>query len=73
MQDLPGCPTKKPCRCKAAARKAMELDDDLAETHLAMGNVYVGQDHDWAAAEKELNLRTDPRFTEWLQRLKLAP
>jgi len=51
----------------------MELDDDLAETHLAMGNVYVGQDHDWAAAEKELNLRTDPRFTEWLQWLKSAP
>jgi serine/threonine-protein kinase len=39
---------------KAAARKARELDDDLAETHLAMGNVSMGQDYDWAAAEKEL-------------------
>jgi serine/threonine-protein kinase len=39
---------------KTAARKALELDDDLAEAHLAMGNVYMGQDYDWPAAEKEL-------------------
>jgi tetratricopeptide (TPR) repeat protein len=38
---------------KAAARKARELGDGLAEVHLAMGNVYMGQDHDWPAAEKE--------------------
>jgi urea transport system substrate-binding protein len=38
---------------KAAAKKALELDDDLAEVHLAMGNVYMGQDYDWLAAEKE--------------------
>jgi urea transport system substrate-binding protein len=36
---------------KAAARKAMELDDELAEAHLAMGSVYMGQDYDWPAAE----------------------
>src|SRR5262249_40686193 len=39
---------------KTAARKALELDDTLAEAHLAMGNVYMGQDYDWPAAEKEL-------------------
>jgi urea transport system substrate-binding protein len=39
---------------KAAARKALDLDDELAEAHLAMGNVYMGQDYDWPAAEKEL-------------------
>jgi TolB-like protein/Flp pilus assembly protein TadD len=38
---------------KTAAHKALELDDDLAETHLAMGNVYMGQDYDWLAAETE--------------------
>jgi urea ABC transporter urea binding protein len=38
---------------KAAARKALELDDDLAEAHLAMGNVFMGQDYDWPAADKE--------------------
>jgi serine/threonine-protein kinase len=39
---------------KAAAAKALKLDDDLGEAHLAMGNVYMGQDYDWPAAEKEL-------------------
>jgi serine/threonine protein kinase/CheY-like chemotaxis protein/tetratricopeptide (TPR) repeat protein len=39
---------------KAAARKALELNDELAEAHLAMGNLYIGQDFDWTAAEKEL-------------------
>jgi urea transport system substrate-binding protein len=38
---------------KTAARKALELNDDLAEAHLAMGNVYMGQDYDWPAADKE--------------------
>jgi TolB-like protein/Tfp pilus assembly protein PilF len=38
---------------KAAARKALELGDDLAEAHLAVGNVLMGQDHDWPAAERE--------------------
>jgi serine/threonine-protein kinase len=39
---------------KAAAVKALELDDDLGEAHLALGNVYMRQDYDWPAAEKEL-------------------
>jgi urea transport system substrate-binding protein len=39
---------------RAAARKALELDDELAEAHLAMGNLYMGQDYDWPAAEKAL-------------------
>jgi urea transport system substrate-binding protein len=39
---------------KVAARKALELDDGLAEAHLAMGNVFMGQDNDWSAAEREL-------------------
>jgi urea transport system substrate-binding protein len=38
----------------AAARKALELDDDLAEAHLAVANVALGQDHDWPVAEKQL-------------------
>jgi serine/threonine protein kinase/CheY-like chemotaxis protein/TolB-like protein/Tfp pilus assembly protein PilF len=39
---------------RVAARKALELDDEIAEAHLAMGNLYMGQDFDWPAAEKEL-------------------
>jgi serine/threonine-protein kinase len=52
---------------KAAARKALELDDDLAEVHLAMGNVYMGQDYDWQAAEKAFK-----RAIELKPRLDLA-
>jgi serine/threonine-protein kinase len=49
---------------KAAARKARELGDNLAETHLALGNVFMGQDHDWAGAEKELRraIELNPRL-----------
>jgi urea transport system substrate-binding protein len=52
---------------KAAAKKALELDDDLAEVHLAMGNVYMGQDYDWPAAEKEFR-----RALELKPKLELA-
>jgi serine/threonine-protein kinase len=52
---------------KEAARKALELDDDLAEAHLAMGNVFMGQDYDWPAAEKEFK-----RAIELKPRLDLA-
>src|SRR5262249_46075274 len=38
---------------KVAARRAIDLDDDLAEAHLAMGNVYMVQDFNWPAAGKE--------------------
>jgi tetratricopeptide (TPR) repeat protein len=35
-----------------AARKALELDPDLAEAHVALAEVYMGQWH-WAEAEAE--------------------
>jgi serine/threonine-protein kinase len=40
---------------KAAAQKALELDDTLAEAHVAMGTVRAWYDWDWAAAEKEFH------------------
>jgi serine/threonine-protein kinase len=39
-------------KANAAARKALELDPNLPETHLAMGNLYHN-DWNWAAAETE--------------------
>jgi adenylate cyclase len=35
----------------AAARKAVELDDSLAETHTSLGTVKVWMDWDWPGAE----------------------
>jgi eukaryotic-like serine/threonine-protein kinase len=38
---------------KAAALKALELDDHLAEAHVALGAVLFWYDYDWPGAEKE--------------------
>ena len=38
---------------KAAAVKANELDPSLSEAHVALGNIRLWLDWDWAAAEKE--------------------
>jgi eukaryotic-like serine/threonine-protein kinase len=41
-------------RAKAAALKALELDDTLAEAHANLGLVRWAYDWDWPAAEKDL-------------------
>ena len=41
-------------KAKAAALKAVELDDSLAEAHAALGFVLFYGDWDWLAAEREL-------------------
>jgi TolB-like protein/DNA-binding winged helix-turn-helix (wHTH) protein len=38
---------------KAAARKALELDDNLASAHYALATAYTWYDWDWTNAEKE--------------------
>lgn len=40
-------------RCKAAAGKALELDDSLAEAHTALAFLKQSADQDWAGAEVE--------------------
>ena len=40
-------------KAKAAATKALELDDSLAEAHTALGWVKWGYDWDWPGAERE--------------------
>ena len=40
-------------KAKAAATRAVELDDLRAETHAAVGSVNFWYDWDWAAAERE--------------------
>jgi eukaryotic-like serine/threonine-protein kinase len=39
---------------KAAALKAIELDDGLADAHAALGGVLLWHDWDWAGAEREI-------------------
>ena len=40
-------------RSKAAALKAIALDDQLADAHVALGVVYMAFDWNWAGAERE--------------------
>jgi serine/threonine protein kinase/Tfp pilus assembly protein PilF len=40
-------------KARAAAQKALQLDDNLAEAHVALGNIKAGCDWEWAAAENE--------------------
>jgi eukaryotic-like serine/threonine-protein kinase len=46
-------PTKAFPIAKAAAAKALELDDTLAEAHAVLGYVYWFYDWDWLGAERE--------------------
>ena len=40
-------------KAKEAAKKALELDDSLAESHVAMAYLNWDYDYDWSAADKE--------------------
>jgi TolB-like protein/Tfp pilus assembly protein PilF/predicted Ser/Thr protein kinase len=46
-------------KAKAAATKALEIDDTLAEAHSELGWVKWEHDWDWSGAEKELKLAID--------------
>jgi len=41
-------------KSKTAARKAIELDEGLAEAHAALGGVLLWHDWDWPGAEREI-------------------
>lgn len=46
-------PTEAMPKAKAAALKALELDDTLAETHFLLGKIVFWYEWDWAVAERE--------------------
>jgi serine/threonine protein kinase/Tfp pilus assembly protein PilF len=46
-------PTEVMPKAKAAAMKALEIDDTLAEAHTSLGWVKMDYDWDWAGADKE--------------------
>jgi serine/threonine-protein kinase len=62
-----GSPTREGMtRMKAAALRALELDDTLAITHVRMGDALCFKDWDWAGAEREFlrALELDPDSAE---------
>jgi tetratricopeptide (TPR) repeat protein len=51
-------------KAKEAARRALELDDTLAEAHVELGNVASWYDYDWALAERQFKraLELSPNY-----------
>ena len=56
-------------KAKAAAQKAIEIDDSLAEAHAQLGFIIFWYDWDWNAAENQfkraLELNTNSADTSW--------
>ena len=66
MDQYPGALRNEACpEAKAAALKAVELDDSLAETHQALGALRLYCDWDWQGAESELQraIRLNPSYS----------
>jgi serine/threonine protein kinase/Tfp pilus assembly protein PilF len=51
--DFFATPQESMPKAREAARKALELDESLAEAHTDMAIVYFWYDYDWNAAERE--------------------
>jgi serine/threonine-protein kinase len=64
-------------RAKGFARKALELDESLAEAHTSLGWVTFIYDWDWSAADRELRraVELNPRYSvarQWRSWLLIA-
>ncbi|HLN97062.1 MAG TPA: winged helix-turn-helix domain-containing protein [Pyrinomonadaceae bacterium] len=51
-------------KAKAAAIRALELDETLAEAHASLGRVFAAYDWDWTGAEREYKraIELNPRY-----------
>lgn len=60
----PQPPIEKMPKARAAATRALELDDSLAEAHSALARVLVVYDWDWVGGEREFKraLELNPHF-----------
>ena len=56
-------------KAKEAARKALDLDDTLAEAHSELGAALLFYDYDWAGSEREFRraLGLNPNYTTALE------
>lgn len=64
-------------QAKAAALKALDLDETLAEAHLSLASIRMRYDLDWSSAEKEYKRAielnpTDARMHQWYASLLSA-
>jgi len=66
LSSLYMAPLEAMPKAKAAAEKALELDETLAEPHASLGALKLFYDWDWAGAEKEFKraLELNPSLVE---------
>jgi len=65
LNEYAGLPSRETFpKAKAAALKAIEIDDTLAQAHAALAFVYEFFDWDFSAAEKEFKraIELDPKY-----------
>ena len=53
MMDVHESPVEATTKARAAAERALQLDDSLAEAHTSLGMIKLSYDWDWAGAEHE--------------------
>jgi len=54
MSDVHESPVEAVVKARAAATKALELDESLGEAHTSLASIRLFYDWDWAGAEREL-------------------
>jgi len=66
MSDAHESPVEATAKARAAATKALELDESLAEAHASLGSIKLFYDWDWTGAEAEFkrSMELDPGYAE---------
>jgi eukaryotic-like serine/threonine-protein kinase len=65
MSDVHESPVEATVKSRAAAMKALELDESLAEAHTSLASIKLFYDWDWAGGEIELKraMELDPGYS----------
>ncbi len=65
MSDVHESPVEATAKSRAAAMKALELDESLAEAHASLGSIKLFYDWDWTGGEIELKraMELDPGYS----------
>ena len=66
MSDVHESPVEATANARAAATRALELDDSLAEAHASLGSIKLLYDWDWTGAETEFKraMELDPGYAD---------
>jgi eukaryotic-like serine/threonine-protein kinase len=64
MSDVHESPVQATAKARAAATRALELDESLAEAHASLGSIKLNYDWDWTGAEAEFKraMELDPGY-----------